>query len=209
MNGRLQHRLAAALGLTAILLGSASCGDLVRQGKAPSFLVIDSLTGASGAKPGEFGGTLQSDVVTLDKTTHAPTYFEDLGHVALRMLLKDAGSPGGEATPSAINAITVTRYHVSYRRSDGRNVQGVDIPYAFDGAITTTVSTSPAEMNFTIVRIQAKVEQPLLALARAGSAIAISTIAEVTFYGHDQAGNDVSQTGSISINFADWADPTS
>jgi hypothetical protein len=209
MNGRLQHRLAAALGLTAILLGSASCGDLVRQGKAASFLVIDSLTGASGAKPGEFGGTLQSDVVTLDKTTHVPTYFEDLGHVSLRMLIKDGGSPGGEATPSAINAITVTRYHVTYRRSDGRNVQGVDIPYAFDGAITTTVSTSPAEVNFAIVRIQAKVEQPLLALARAGSSIAISTIAEVTFYGHDQAGNDVSQTGSISINFADWADPSS
>jgi hypothetical protein len=202
MNGRLQHRLVTALGLTAILLGSASCGDLVMKGKAPSFLVIDQLTGASGAAPGQFSGTLQSDVVTKG------SYFEDLGHVSLRMLIKDQGTPGAEATPSPLNAITVTRYHVSYRRSDGHNIQGVAVPYSFDGAATATVSTSPAELVFSIVRIQAKVEQPLLALAKQGGTLAIATIAEVTFYGHDQAGNDVSQMGSISINFADWADPT-
>jgi hypothetical protein len=29
----------------------------------------------------------------------------------------------------------------------------------------------------------------------------------VTFYGTDQAGNEVQATGSISVNFSDWADP--
>jgi len=213
MNGRLPHRLTAALGLTAILLGSASCGDLVREGKAPSFLVIDVLTAASGAKPGEFGGTLQSDVLTMVKKTVGgvetlvPTVYEDLGHVELRILLKDQGSPGLEAAPSAINAITVNRYHVTYRRADGRNTQGVDVPYAFDGAATGTVSSSPAELNFTIVRFQAKEEAPLKALVASGGRIGINVIADITFYGHDQAGNQVSQTGSISINFADWGDP--
>jgi hypothetical protein len=213
MNGRHQQ-LAAALGVTAILIGSASCGDVARQGKGPSFLVIDSLTGASGAKPGEFGGTLASDVLTMVKKTIGgveqlvPTVFEDLGHVELRILLKDPGAPGADAAPSALNAITVTRYHVSFRRSDGRNVQGVDVPYAFDGAITGTVSTSPAEMNFTIVRFQAKEEPPLKILTGNGGRIGISTIADVTFYGRDQAGNEVSQTGSISINFSDWGDPS-
>jgi hypothetical protein len=213
MNGRLQHRLTAALGLTAILLGSASCGDLVREGKAPTFLVIDVLTAASGAKPGEFGGTLQSDVLTMVKKTVGgveqlvPTVFEDLGHVELRILLKDQGTPGVEAVPSAINAITVNRYRVTYRRADGRNTQGVDVPYAFDGAATGTISSSPAELNFTIVRFQAKEEAPLKALVASGGRIGINVIADVTFYGHDQAGNAVSQTGSISINFADWGDP--
>ena len=37
----------------------------------------------------------------------------------------------------------------------------------------------------------------------------ISTIADITFYGRDQVGNDVSITGSISVNFSDWADPES
>ena len=35
----------------------------------------------------------------------------------------------------------------------------------------------------------------------------ISTIADVTFFGKDQTGRDVTVTGSMSINFADWADP--
>jgi hypothetical protein len=33
-------------------------------------------------------------------------------------------------------------------------------------------------------------------------------MAEITFYGQDQNGNSVSVTGSISVNFADWGDPS-
>jgi hypothetical protein len=201
MNGRLQQ-LAAAFGLTAILLGAASCGDAVREGRSPAFLVIDGLTGASGATPSAFSGTLAADVLTKGG------YLEDLGHAQMRILLKDQGTPGAVSEPSVLNAITLNRYHVAYRRADGRNVQGVDVPYAFDGAITATVTPSSVEVTFAIVRIQAKLEPPLLALARLGGSIAILTIADVTFYGRDQAGNEVSQTGSISINFADWVDPT-
>src|SRR5215213_3646291 len=120
MNGRLRQ-LAAASGLAVLLLGTASCGDLVRQGRSPAFLVIDSLTGASGAAPGQFGGTVQSDVLTKN------SIFEDLGHVSMRILLKDPGAPGANSSPSNLNQITVNRYHVSYRRADGRNVQGIDV----------------------------------------------------------------------------------
>jgi hypothetical protein len=58
-----------------------------------------------------------------------------------------------------------------------------------------------------LVRAQAKLEAPLKALRNGGSAIVISTIADITFYGQDQNGNQVSVTGSISVNFADWGDP--
>lgn len=210
MNGRLR-RLAAGMALATILLGSASCGDVSRQGRAPSFLLIESLTAASGG--GEFSPTLQSDVVRLiNRTingvdTPVPTIFEDMGQVTWRIVLKDQGPPGSTTSASVLNNITVNRYHVSYRRTDGRNVQGVDVPYAFDGAATTTVSSSVSDLNFTIVRIQAKLEAPLRAMGGAGGRIVISTIADVTFYGRDQAGNEVSQTASMSINFSDWADP--
>ena len=60
---------------------------------------------------------------------------------------------------------------------------------------------------FALVRAQAKVEAPLKSLAGGGGAALISTIADVTFYGKDQTGNDVAVTGSISVNFADWGDP--
>ena len=46
---------------------------------------------------------------------------------------------------------------------------------------------------------------PLQALRFGGGALAISTIARVTFYGHDQTGREVSVTGNIEVNFADWA----
>ena len=56
-----------------------------------------------------------------------------------------------------------------------------------------------------IVRIQAKQEAPLKAMANGGGANAISAIARVTFYGRDQTGREVSVTGNLSITFSDWA----
>ena len=82
------------------------------------------------------------------------------------------------------------------------------MPYPFDGAITLTVGPTQVEGSFNIVRIQAKEEAPLLALVGSGGARVISTIAQVTFYGRDQAGREVSVTGQIGVNFADWGDPS-
>jgi hypothetical protein len=48
---------------------------------------------------------------------------------------------------------------------------------------------------------------PLKLLVGGGPAYSISTIARITFYGQDQAGHEVSATGQISVNFADWGDP--
>ena len=95
------------------------------------------------------------------------------------------------------------RYHVKYLRTDGRNVQGVDVPYEFDGGMSFTV-TGTGTTGFMLVRNQAKTEAPLAALANSGRII--STIAEVTFFGHDQTGRSVTVTGRIDINFANWGD---
>ncbi len=195
---RAAGRLAAVATLAAPL---ASCTVGQTTGVSPSYLIINQLGGASGAEPDAFTGTLQSDVVTDG------SIYEDPGRVIFSLGLKDPGTAEGPTTPSAMNFITVTRYHVRYLRSDGRNTPGVDVPYPFDGAITATVGDSSATATLTLVRIQAKVESPLAALAAQGGQVAISTIAEVTFYGKDQAGRDVSVTGNISVTFADWADP--
>jgi len=34
----------------------------------------------------------------------------------------------------------------------------------------------------------------------------ISTVADITFYGHDQVGNEVSVSGSIDVTFANFGD---
>lgn len=201
-----------ALTAIGIAVAASGCGDLATQGRSPSQVVILSLSAASGATPAEFGGNLLSDVVTnVDRTVggqqvSSPTIFNDVGAVEFALILKDPGSdPAAPAGPSALNAVTITRYRVVYRRADGRNTPGVDVPFSFDSGVTVTVTADGGSTGFEIVRSSAKLEAPLRALT--DNPDIISTIAEVTFYGHDQAGNDVSATGTIGINFGNFADP--
>lgn len=191
-------RLACAVSVVA---ASTSCGKLTRQGQASSYLIITSLQGASGADPSSFGGTVISDVRTV--VNNVSTVFNDPGQVEFALGMKDPGSSTLPTTPTQANWITVDRYHVAYVRSDGHNTQGVDVPYAFDGAFTVTVS-GPTSAGFTLVRNQAKQEAPLQTLTTNG--LLISTIAQVTFYGHDQTGREVSATGQIGITFGNFSD---
>ena len=182
-------RIGAAT-MLSLLLGATSCSEMVRTGDASSYLVITTLTGGD-----DNDSTVESDVVS-DEGGIA----QDAGQATLTLQMKDVGGPG----PSPINAITVTQYRVEYIRSDGRNVEGVDVPFAFSSGVTTTVAGA-ATVNFTLVRAQAKHESPLAALAGHGGAQHINTVARVTFYGHDQTGREVSVTGNIEVSFADWA----
>jgi hypothetical protein len=178
-------------------------------GTASSYVQIQSLQGASGAEPDQFGGTLASDVQTLVDVTvggqqgKSPTVYEDPGRVVFVLAMKD---PNG-LEPTTTNFITFNRYRVTFVRADGRNTPGVDVPHPFDGAITVTVNDQPTTASLTLVRVQSKLENPLLPLVGAGGALAISTLAQVTFYGADQTGREVVATGQISVTFADWGDP--
>ena len=126
----------------------------------------------------------------------------------LSLALKNPGTVASPTEPSALNAITVNRYRVVYRRSDGRNTQGIDVPYAFDGGMTVTVLPGEvAEGFFELVRVVAKNEAPLNRMVQNGGVQAFSTIAEVTFFGRDQAGNEVTVSGNITVSFADYGDP--
>lgn len=205
---------AVALALVVVPF-MAGCTSKQTEGTSSSYLIIQSMAAASGAESSQFSSVLASDVLTMVKKTDAsggtvmvPTIFEDPGQVTFRLALKDPGSAATPTTPTSTNFITVTRYHVEYVRTDGRNTPGVDVPFPFDGGMTVTVAGSNATIGFTLVRLQAKEEAPLRALVGAGGADAIMTIAKVTFYGTDQAGRAVSVTGNITVNFADWGDPS-
>jgi hypothetical protein len=188
-----------AAGLCAALALAGACAANGQPGQASSYLIVDSLTAASGAKPTEFSGALASDVVTV--VNDVPTTLEDLARVQFRLAMKDPALAG----PSPINFITVKGYRVTFSRSDGRNTPGVDVPYPFDGAMTATVSTTTTA-SLVLVRVQAKLEKPLSLLVFGGGALVISTFADVVFYGTDQAGRDVTVNARISVNFADWGD---
>jgi hypothetical protein len=188
---------AARLGTAmAVIAAAASCGDLTRQGTASSYLIIAALEGSAGGDS-TFSTAVNSDVLTEGSVIN------DVGQVRLRLAMKDAGSP---TAPTSANFITIDQYHVAFTRTDGHNVQGVHVPYAFDGVVTGTV-TGDTTVSFTLVRHQAKQEAPLKALGGANQ-IVITTIAEVTFYGHDQTGRPVSVAGKLTVSFANFADPT-
>ena len=190
--------------LAVLAIAASSCGSVVRDGAGTSFLIVNQLEGASGARPDEFGGTLLSDVVTI--VDGNATLFNDLARVSLSLGLKDPGSASSPNVPTQNQAITVDRYRVRYVRADGRNTPGVDVPYGFDGAFTLTVAGgSAASVGFDLVKNTAKQEAPLAALAR--TPVLINTIAEVTFFGRDLTGREVSATGRLSVTFGNFGDP--
>jgi len=183
-------RLAIALMFAAALLALTSCSEAIRTGQGSSYLILTNLVGAAGSN------IVLSDVRNVDPVTGVQTVRDDTATATLTLAMKDV-----TLAPTINNAITITQYHVKYVRSDGHNIEGVDVPFAFDGAVTVTVSGT-ASVTFTLVRNQAKLEAPLAALANVN--VPLTTIAEVTFFGHDQTGRDASVSGSIEITFANF-----
>jgi hypothetical protein len=187
--------------VTAIACASASCGsEMLRTGRAPVYLVVDSVSGI--ANGGSASADLRSDVRSDDGTV-----FNDNVDVVVRSEAKNPTVP-----TTAINDVTLTRYHVDYRRTDGHNTQGVDVPYSFDGALSVTVPAGgTADAVFEIVRHQAKLEPPLKNLDAFSNGVRqingigmLSTIAEITLYGRDGNGNQVSVSAALDVHFGDF-----
>jgi hypothetical protein len=187
-------RLAAA---AVVAFASASCGsELLRTGRAPVYLTILALEASAG------GGTTSTANLLSDVATTAGSVFNDLGRATIAVELKD---PTGLAT--AIQSVTINRYRVNFRRADGRNAPGVDVPFGFDGATNVTIPAgSSAEVTFDIVRHASKLDPPLRSMRGLGGQILISTVAEITFFGRDQNGNEVMVSGTMDVTFGDFPD---
>ena len=148
---------------------------------------------------------LQSDVVHVDPDTGSASVVADIAKATLQAKLLDPDplEPG----PSQYNSITVTRYVVTYSRSDGQNTPGVDIPYSFEGALSTLIEIgATANISLIIVREAAKLEPPLYDLRGGGDETIIQVKATIDFYGHDLINENVKATGYLNIYFADYAD---
>lgn len=182
--------------LGAACMLSTSCGgELLRTGRAPVYLVVTDVS--AGAQGEELTAFLLSDVITNGST------FNDNVQIGLRVELKNA-----TIAATAVNAVTMTRYSVEFKRSDGRNRPGVDVPYGISGALGATISpATPGSVTFELVRHQAKREPPLANLIDGGGLRLLTTVAEITLYGRDQNGNEVMVTTAIDVHFADFGDP--
>ena len=194
--------LIKCVSLAAVVAVTASCGDVVRSSRSPVMLVLTSITGGD-----DESSFLLSDVLgsrtspaPCSEDSPCPTIFNDPGSASVAVVMKDAS-----LAPTTNNTVTIRRYHIDYKRSDGRNTPGVDVPFPIDGAVTFSVDAgSTGEFGFELVRHTAKAEPPLVQLVQ--NPTHITTVATVTFFGTDQVGNDLSATGSIVIDFANFGD---
>jgi len=131
--------------------------------------------------------------------------FGDSGTATLELAKKDITA----TAPTTNNQVTINRIHVHYRFADGSGVQGVTVPVDFDTFATATVPpTGSTTISFELVRVQAKQSTPLVQLNKppVGTGGQLSVVADLTFIGKDQVGNDISVMGSIQIEFSDWTD---
>ena len=120
------------------------------------------------------------------------------------------------------NHVYLDSYRIRFFRTDGRNVEGVDVPYTITGPLSMRIHTPSSgteqevSVNVTAVRHQAKLEPPLRTMSggptvtlpgfgRSGS-IVLTTIAEVTVFGRTLTGSSLTATGQIQVTFADFVD---
>jgi len=188
----------AALAAAVVLL--SACNPVENASQSATLLKVVSLMGFD-LKGSEQAYAL-SDVLTQDPTTGAQSWIADPAKVTFSAQLLDPKSING-ASPN--NDILITRYIVTFQRADGKNAQGIDVPYSFEGSMSILVPIGTATTaTFILVREVAKQEPPLLNLKDANPGDGIYATAKVDFYGHDGANKLVKATGYLSVTFANY-----
>ena len=186
--------------ILSALLALYSCNPVEDDSRSSSILLVDNILGTDAQ--GKSGNFLQSDVVLSSGSIRADT--------ATATLRAETLDPDPLLGTSPYNDLFVTRYLVSYSRTDGKAAPGVDVPYPFEGSLSTAVKAgSTATVSFVIVREVAKMEPPLIELVDIGAEKVLTCTAKVEFYGHDAANRTVKATGYLTIYFANYADEES
>ena len=190
--------------LVAGTLFSLSCTpDFVEQNDSDVILRFVKIIGLAGEAEDE-GDVLLSDVTPI---------FNDNAQLTLEAIPKN---PNPQLLGN-FNDVFLERYEVRYFRTDGRNTEGVDVPYRFTGAMATLVpANGQAEAVIVVVRHTAKEEPPLRNLAftpqsnvpggPGGGQGIIHTIAEITVHGRTTSGKALGVVGRLTVTFADFAD---
>ncbi len=201
-NARLLKHVLETVSLITVSFFLAACNPIENKTQSASLLVVESIMGTD--IDGIDTDFLQSDVVLTDSVTGAQSWRADSVNVTLSASMLDPDPLFGT---SQYNDIQVTRYVVTYIRSDGKNIQGLDVPYSFEGGLSVLVRIGQlANVRFVIVREVAKQEAPLLSLYQAYQGDVLNVTARVDFYGHDLANKNVKATGFLPVYFANYAD---
>ncbi len=184
----------------SVLILLYACNPIENDSRSASLLYVASITGTD-IEDNEVN-FIQSDVAAESGDSPVPIVVADQAIATLGVRMLD---PEPLLGSSQYNNITVTRYVVTYSRTDGKNREGIDVPYSFEGSLSTEIPVgSTQSISIVIVREAAKLEPPLIDLAAGGGEIVLTVNAQVDFYGHDPANRSVKATGYITIYFANY-----
>lgn len=180
-------RVCAVLALGALSMGG--CTPDWAKGSGDVVLLMTAIND---------GSPLSSDI-EISSGAVCP----DLVKVRLENHFKNPAVTG----TSFVNDYVVERYEVHYIRSDGRNTEGVDVPFSITGNVSQEViNASDAELLLEVVRRQAKFEPPLRNLVGGGSII-VTMFADITLHARTTTGTVLNPvSGRLQIDFADFAD---
>jgi hypothetical protein len=185
--------VACILSLIVFLPG---CNNNFDEADSPVFITVASVEGDS--EPGPFGD-VYNDVV--------PGFFPHTVKVTLSAHTNNQANP---PTGTAYTTVQLSSYRVTFYRTDA----GADVPAGFQQALTATVvaGTDTVIGGLTICRADQNLQPPLYYLTpfsygfEPGTGFtAISCNCVIDFWGHTLAGDPVSATGTVAINFGDWA----
>ena len=179
-----------------------ACNPLENDTKALSMIVVEALAGTD--TEGNEANFVQSDVQKIDKDTGTAYVMADIGKAILSARMID---PAPKYGTSPYADIQLTRYVITYTRSDGKNTPGVDVPYPIEGSISAIIKIDvQTSVVFVVVKEVAKLEPPLLSLVQNRAEGVLNATAKIDLYGHDMLNNNVKATGYISIFFANYFD---
>lgn len=193
--------------LIITLLVMAGCVAKENDSTSGSFLVINSLTG------NDLDGNAGSTTVFSDVSL-AGSIVNDNGVASLTTLTYNPLEDSDAHDITFYMNVIVDQIDVEFMRTDGRNVEGVDVPYRFTQPMNMLVAIDDViDIPFVLIRHDAKLEAPLFALREVGNQGAVlQLVAKVTVHGKDLGGHRVAPvSGYISVwcaNFADQADDT-
>jgi hypothetical protein len=190
--------------VVAVAMALTACTpDFVEQNSSSVLLRIVKVSSEAGEQEEE------SDFLLSDVTPN----FNDNAVLTVEVLSKNPNT----LALGSFNDVYLERYEVRYFRTDGRNQEGVDVPFRFTGALGTLARVNvETDVAFVVVRHQAKDEPPLRNLASvtvgdtgallAGGANILTTIAEITIHGRTTSGHALTATGRLTVTFANFAD---
>ena len=180
----------------------SSCLAKEDDSTSASFLVINSLTG------NDLEGNAGSTTVFSD-VDMGGSIVNDNGVALVSTLTYNPLEDSEAHDITYYMNVIVDQIDVEFMRTDGRNVEGVDVPYRFTQPIDMIVPVDEeVEIPFVLIRHVAKLEMPLLGLREVPSReFILQLVAKVTVHGKDLGGHRVAPvSGYVSVWCANFAD---